>query len=153
MFVVVIFYSTTQLIGQISNDQVKTIQTEFEKEKREIVIEYLGISIDSNKDFWDLYDVYEEERMKIGLERFTNMSEYIYREEELSDEELDKTLQEFILIKQKSDDLLLDYYSKIKVKSGVRIATKFYMMERYFQNVVRINYMREIPFVNGLEHR
>ena len=144
---------TSNVFAQASQTEIDYIQSKYGKEKKEIVAEYIHLQDDKEKSFWIIYDEYETKRKEIGRERFDLVLHYVNNQLAFSDNSLEIEIENFISIKHDTDVLIEDYYKKIKEESGVKIASKFYMIERYFQNVVRVSYMKQIPFINKLDDK
>ncbi len=142
---------TSSVFAQASDAEIEYIQTKFGKDKKVIVADY--VKIEASNSFWSIYDKYEVERKEIGRGRYKLAIHYSNNQLVFSDDDLEDEIEKFISIKNDTDELIEDYYNKIRVESGVKIASKFYMIERYFQNVVRVNYMKQIPFINDLENK
>jgi len=142
---------TSSVYSQVNNTEIEYIQSKFGKDKKAIIADY--VQLKTSDSFWDIYAKYEIKRKEIGRDRFNLTLYYANNQSAFSNGDLEKEIEKFISIKNDTDELIEDYYKIIKRKSGVKVASKFYMIERYFQNIVRINYMKQIPFMNELENK
>lgn len=144
---------TLNISAQVSQTEIEYIQSKFGKDKKEIIADYVQLEEEKEINFWKIYDEYEVERKLIGKDRFDLVLHYANNQLVFDDKDLENEIEKFISLKTYSDKLIEEYYNKIRKESGVKIASKFYMIERYFQNVVRVSYMKQIPFMNELENK
>ena len=144
---------TSNIIAQVSQTEIDYIQSKYGADKKEIVANFVNLQGKEEKSFWEIYDTYEIKRKEIGVDRFKLTLHYSNNQLVFSDDDLEDEIDKFIGIKNDTDELIENYYNKIRRKIGVQTASRFYMIERYFQNVVRVNYMKQIPFMNDLENK
>jgi hypothetical protein len=139
--------------AQVSDADIDLIQTKFGNGKKEIVKEYVKIESNKNKQFWILYDDYEQKRKNLGKKRLNLVLFYNNNQLVLKDDELDSEIDHFIELKEETNELIEKYYRKIRRTIGAKTASDFYVIEVYFQSIVRTNYMKQIPFLNEIDNK
>lgn len=136
--------------AQISQENIDKVQTKFAEAKKDIVLKQILLDDNQKEIFWSLYDSYEQKRKKIGVERlnvvmYNNSNQLVFNDDDIED-----VVDRFIDVKDDTNKLIKNYYKKINRKLGAKVAVKFYMIEVYFQDIVRDNYKKQIPFFNEL---
>jgi hypothetical protein len=144
---------TSNAQAQVSDADIDLIQTKFGNGKKEIVKEYVKIESNKNKQFWILYDDYEQKRKDLGKKRLNLVLFYNNNQLVLKDDELDSEIDHFIELKEETNELIEKYYRKIRRTIGAKTASEFYVIEVYFQSIVRTNYMKQIPFLNEIDNK
>ena len=71
----------------------------------------------------------------------------------MSDNDLNKEVEKFMKVKDKTNNLIEKYYKKINKKCNGKVASRFYVIEVYFQDQVRERYREQIPFMLQVENQ
>ena len=50
-------------------------------------------------------------------------------------------------MQRKTDNLIVEYYDKVKMVSDGIVATQFYQIENYVLTYIRMHLLQDIPFV------
>ncbi len=76
-FLYIIVFLTVSFSGkaQSMKEEVDMIQSIYGMEKKALIAEFLGDSV--NDEFWSIYDEYEAERKSIGKDRIDLISDYV----------------------------------------------------------------------------
>ena len=144
---------TSNVFAQVSDADIDLIQAKFGNGKKEIVKEYVKIESNKDKEFWSLYEDYEQKRKELGKKRLNLVLFYNNNQLVLKDDELDYEIDHFIELKEDTNKLIEKYYRRIRRTIGAKTASDFYVIEVYFQSVVRTNYMKQIPFLNEIDNK
>ncbi len=149
-FALSIFLSTT-LSSFAQNDidkaEIELYQSMFGMEKKTVFADYITVQDQDKEVFWKLYDEYEEARVKIASERIDLLYKYVDRNTLASNDEI-KEAMSTILKQNKSLAALKDkYYKKISKEINPRTASQFYHLENYFQSVLSIMVIEQLPFI------
>ena len=150
---VLITILTSNIQAQVSDSDIDLIQAKFGNSKKAIVKEYVNIENNKNKEFWGLYEEYEQKRKELGKERLNLVLFYNNNQLALKEDELDYEIDHFIELKEDTNNLIEKYYRKIRRSIGAKTASDFYVIEVYFQSVVRMNYMEQIPFLKEIDNK
>lgn len=144
---------SSSLSAQISDADIDNLQTKFATAKREIVVEYIPLCEERQGEFWELYDEYDLKRKEIGKNRVEVVFNYLNNNLAMADNDLDKEVLKFIKVKNKTNKLLEKYYKKINKSCGGKVASKFYVIEVYFQDKVREQFREQIPFMVEVDNK
>jgi len=130
--------------AQVSKDDVQILQATFGKEKAELVKAYMKIPAETDAAFWSLYDKYEDERRALGREKVALIEEYAKAYETLDDKKASELMNRKLKI--------TDSYTKMQKKQfGGREAAKFFQLEDYLENIIRLGIQESIPFIDELD--
>lgn len=131
-------------IAQTNQDEVQLMQSLYGMEKRDIVAEFIELNESQEKEFWYLYDEYENKRQEIGKEKFRLLTSYVNDFGEVKPENADNFMKQVIPLRIKSDKLVDNYYKKIKSKTDPIVAMQFYQIENYLSDAIRMELLEEI---------
>ena len=134
-----IFFASN-VSAQTNQDEVQLMQSLYGMEKRDIVAEFVELSDAQQKEFWLLYDEYELKRQEIGKERFNLLTRYVSEYGEVKPENADNFMKQVIPLRIKSDN----YYKKFKSKTDPFVAMKFYQIENYLADAIKMELLEEI---------
>lgn len=148
------FAFLSQIVSaQVSDADIDLIQNKFGTEKEKIVADYIKLEKENAKSFWSIYNEYEQKRKDIGEKRLNLVLHYNDNQTVLQGNDLDNEIKKFIDLKKDTDQLIETFYDRIKKEFGSKTASDFYIIEVYFQGVVRENYMTQIPFLKELDNK
>src|SRR5215467_5881629 len=80
-----VFLISRGLIAQSNKEDIDIIQSVFGKQKKEIISTYMTIPEKKAKQFWTLYDQYEDARKKLGRQRIALIEDYANHYDKLTD--------------------------------------------------------------------
>jgi len=141
---VVFAFISMGIFAQENQDEVMLMQSLYGMEKRDIVAEFIELSEAQEKEFWILYDEYENQRKELGKQKYELISGYVSDYGEVKPEDADIFMNKVIPLRNKSDKLVDTYYKKIKAKTDPVVAMQFYQIENYLSDVIRIKLLEDI---------
>ena len=144
LFLILIFTISFNLTGQTSQDEVQLMQSLYGMEKRDIVSEFIELNDSQEKEFWRLYDEYEEKRKGYGKERLRLLSSYVNDYGEVKPQDADNFMKQAIPLRIKNDKLVDSYYKKINSATDPIVAMQFYQIENYLSAAIRMELLEEI---------
>lgn len=137
--------------AQSSKEEIDLMQAAFGMDKKAVVAEFVKVN-DAQKDaFWKLYDEYETQRKELGKKRIELLKKYAENYDKLTNESADSWAKEVIALGAKTDDLIVNYYNKIKKATNPVVALQFYQIEGYILSVIRSAILESIPFPEAKE--
>lgn len=136
--------------AQSNKEEIEYYQSIFGMEKKAIVSDFIKLEGEAKSAFWSLYDEYETERKALGMKRIEVLDKYAQKYSDLDEVTTEEILKESIDIRNQSNKLIQKYTNKIKKSSGIKAAAQFYQLENYFRNVIYLNIMDGIPFIDEL---
>ncbi len=142
---------SVSMFAQSNNEEVELYQSVFGMGKKAVVTEFMSIEGETSTDFWALYDEYETARKQHGQKRIELINNYVNGYTTLDDEKTKVVIKEMISLGKEYDKLITKYYKKVSKTCGAKAGGQFYQIEAYFQSVVRLTLMEEIPFIGEFD--
>jgi hypothetical protein len=147
----VAFLLTTNLFAQSNKEDIDIIQGLFGKDKKELINGYMTIPEAKSAKFWTLYDEYETARKKLGKERITLIETYATDFATMDDKKAaDLTIKKMAWA-DKYTKFQQSYFTKFSAVIGGLQASKFFQLEDYIENCIRISVQEAIPFIGELD--
>ncbi len=147
----ILLFTVVSVSAQSQKEEVELFQSIFGMEKKAAVADFIIVEGETATNFWALYDEYETIRKENGQKRLDLLEKYSNEYSSLEDEKTRKITKEMISIGSKYDKLIQKYYKKVDKKCGAKYAAQFYQIEMYFQSVIRLTIMDEMPFIGEVE--
>jgi hypothetical protein len=120
------------------------MQSLYGLEKKEIIEEFIELNENQKNDFWILYNEYEIKRKELGKKKFNILLKYVDDYGEIKPQDAEMLMKEAIPLRKKSDQLVDNYYKKIKNKTDPVVALQFYQIENYLSDLIRLELLEEI---------
>ncbi len=133
--------------AQLSQEEVAIVQNLFGMEKRAIYTKIMKLSAADSVSFWPLYDDYEVRRKNLGKTKLELAQRFVSKYPNISHDEIDEMVNDIDDINAELNELVKDFYDKIKDKSSAQTAAMFYQMEHYIMNVVNSDLNDALPFI------
>jgi len=149
-FLAVMFLATFTSNAQSMNEEVDMIQSLYGMEKKVLIAEFLGDSV--NDEFWTLYDAYEAERKSLGKERLSLISEYVTNYSNIEGEVADGMVKQSEQLNSKLTGLISKYTKKVRKATDSKVAAQFFQIENYLLSVTRIQIMNNLPLLGELKN-
>ncbi|SMO54465.1 hypothetical protein [Solitalea koreensis] len=141
----------TGLFAQSNKEDIELMQAVFGKDKKELVKQYMELNKADSAKFWVLYDQYENGRKALGTERIHLLQEYARDYDKLNDQKATALTEKNFAINSKVNQLQQTYFKKFTATIGGLKAAKFFQLENYIENAIRLSIQNEIPFIGELE--
>ena len=134
-----------------TKEETEFFQSIFGMEKKAVVADFLSLEGQASDIFWPLYDEYESERKLHGVKRISLLNRYALQYESLSDAQTDQLMKDMMSLGKEYDKLIQKYFKSIRKSSGAKTAAQFYQLEVYFQSVIRLAILEQIPFIGEFD--
>jgi len=142
---------TLGVFAQIQNEDLAITQAYFQKDKKDLVKSSLKLSDAQSHAFWPLYDQYDAKRLSLSNQRAQIVNDYLKAFKTLTGDEA-VALTNRVFANDKSYlDLKKSYFKKFATAIGGKNAAKFYQLENYVQEVVRLKVQDNIPFIGEIQ--
>ena len=125
-------------------DEVQLIQSLYGMQKKELVSQFVELNDAQSTAFWALYDEYEVKRKELGKKKFELIFNYVNDYGQINAGDAAMFMKEVIPLRKKSDQLVDNYYNKIKNKTDPVVAVQFYQIENYLSDIVRLELLEEL---------
>jgi|688.fasta_scaffold117435_2 hypothetical protein len=142
---------TSMAVAQVTKDDVSVIQSAFGKEKEELVKKYMAIPAELDAAFWSTYDQYEEERKGLGREKIAIIDEYVKNYETLDDKKAAELMTRKLKLGDSYSKMQRKYFDALSKVIGGKNAVKFFQLEDYLENIIRLGIQDSIPFIGELD--
>lgn len=133
--------------SQSNKDEMALMQAAFGMDKQSVVAEFVKPSPAEKDAFWKVYDEYEAKRKELGKQRIALLEEYADKYLTMSGVDADAWTKKVISLQKKTDDLIADYYTKVKKVSDGVVATQFYQIENFILVAIRAQILQNVPFL------
>ena len=143
----VLLVLSTIVFSQTSKDELKLAYEIFGMEKKAMVDNFVELPADNV--FWTIYEEYETERKEFGDKRYNLLLEYAGNYVNYSDERLEKIMAESIKQRKAAEKVLQKYYKKVKKECGVKTASQFYFVQRFYDSTLRAHLLGQMPIVGN----
>ncbi len=134
-----------------TKEEIELYQAIFGMEKKDVVAEWVSLEGTAAAGFWTLYDEYESARKLHGQKRISLLTRYAIQYESLDDENTDQLMKDMMALGKDYDKLIQKYYKTIRKTVGSKTAAQFYQLEVYFQSVIRLEVLEQIPFIGEFD--
>ncbi|MFC2118192.1 hypothetical protein ACFLTI_07890 [Bacteroidota bacterium] len=118
--------------GQNRGSNRKDFHEKMKENKIKFFTERLGFTVEESKAFWPLFDEYEKKKNEIR--KLNDMRSLYRRRDSISNEELERVSDKYVLSKVKEADLLKKYHEKFKEILPVRKVIKLYHVEDQYKS-------------------
>lgn len=143
----VLLMVSTFVFSQTEKEELGVAQEMFGMGKKAMVASF--VDLPDNNVFWTIYEQYESARKILGEERYDTLVEYADNYVNSSDERLDNILKQSIANRKKMEKLFMKTFKKVKKECGVKTASQFFMVERFFESSVRASVLGNLPIVEN----
>ncbi|QCK13273.1 hypothetical protein [Mangrovivirga cuniculi] len=130
-----------------AQNEAEIVMDMFELEKKAAIAEFMGLTEGRATHFWEIYNDYESKRKKISKERIDLINEYATNYSSLTDEKIDKMVNDMISIQKEEIALRVKYYKKIKKELGGTVAGKFFQAEDVINTMVKASIYDDLPLL------
>ena len=137
--------------AQSNKEDVEIIQNMFGKQKKELIQAYMTIPEDKKPAFWTLYDQYETERKTLGKERLALIDAYAADYATLDDKKASDLMNRKMKWLGDYAKLQKKYYDSMSKIIGGLQSSKFFQLEDYLENNIRLFIQENIPFIDELD--
>jgi hypothetical protein len=147
----IILFIAATAYSQTNKDEISYIQSIWGMEKREIVKQNMNLPENEAKDFWAVYDKYEDSRKELGKDRINTITDYVQSANNMTDAKADDFALKMLSNQTKFVDILSTAYSQMKAVVSQTKAFQFIEIELYLDTVLKLKVMEEIPFVGTMK--
>jgi len=144
---------TLGVFAQIQSEDLAIIQSYFQKDKKDLVKQNIKMSDVQAQAFWPIYDAYEAKRLTLSNERAAIINDYLKGFSTLTGQEAIALVNRTFANDKSFTDLQKSYFKKFSNAIGGLNAAKYYQLENYLTEIVRMRVQDEIPFIGELKKK
>jgi len=143
----------TATFAQVSSEDLAVYQAKLQKQKAELVKKNIKLSQAQSQVFWPLYETYESKELTISNARAAIINDYLTQLATLTDVEAAKLADRVFSNDHDFTNLQKSYFKKFSDAIGGVNALKFYQLENYIREIVRLRIQDEIPFIGEINKK
>jgi hypothetical protein len=147
ILIALVVFSASFAYSQSDKEEIDLYQAAFGMDKKAAVAEFVHPSATQKDAFWKIYDEYETKRKELGKQRIELLKQYANEYQKMTGEQADAWTKKVIVLQQKTDKLIAEYYTKVKGISDGLVATQFYQIEIFILTAIRAEILQEVPFL------
>jgi hypothetical protein len=136
--------------AQDTTNIMQLVRDDIQLQKKAIIAENLQMSDAQAKEFWKIYNEYQYKLSKIGDKVVDNIEDFANNYENLTDDKAEEILDLSFDINEEKLELLKEYTKEITDKIDIKLAARFYQIERLLTTIIDLQVMSQIPLV---EHK
>ena len=144
VLVLLTILSTT---AQSIKNEVQILEGKYGIEKKQVIEQAMGLSVQEASDFWPIYEDYEDKRRVLGEERLFLIYDYVIAYPSLTDAKASEIISRCFKNDEALAKLRKQYYKKVKKALSPLQASQFVQVEDHLENVVRIQMQNRLPFI------
>ncbi len=146
-----ILFAAFGSFGQSNKEDIDLIQSAYGKNKKELIQAYMTIPESQKTAFWAEYDKYENERKAIGRERIALIEDYANNYATLDDKKAAELMSKKLKMQDAFTKLQKKYFGSMSKMIGGIQASKFFQLEDYLENNIRLMIQENIPFIDEID--
>lgn len=128
-------------------DYMELLRSDIAEQKRALVAQSMNLSGDQSEAFWNVYNEYEKERMKLGDRRIEIIKEYAANYTTMTDQVADGLMDRIFQVDRDLLSLREKYYGKTKDAVNPIVAARFLQVENKIGLLLDLQISSEIPLV------
>jgi hypothetical protein len=137
--------------AQSNKEDIAIIQSMFGKAKKDLVLQYMTLPAEKTEAFWKMYDEYEAARTALGRERIALIEAYANSYLNLDDKTANDLMNRKLKWVADYSKMQKKYYGSFAKIIGSTQASKFFQLEDYIENNIRLSIQESIPFIGELD--
>jgi len=146
-----VLFTALGSFAQSNKEDVDLIQSMYGKNKKELIQAYMTIPESQKTAFWADYDKYENERKALGRERIALIEDYANNYATLDDKKASELMSKKLKLNDSYNKLQKKYFgSMTKIIGGIQ-ASKFFQLEDYLENNIKLMIQENIPFIDEID--
>jgi len=130
---IIVFVLTGLCSGSMIFGQAERVRERINAQRIAFFTEKIELTSEEAKLFWPVYDDYSNRRERLKSEERNQKTFLMNNSDNMSDSEIEKSLNEFISIRNKEHNLFIEYHNKfLEILSPAKVM-KLYIAEDQFK--------------------
>ena len=142
-----VFLTILSTAAQSIKNEVQILEGKYGIEKKQVIEQAMGLSVQEASDFWPIYEDYEDKRRVLGEERLFLIYDYVIAYPSLTGAKASEIVSRCFKNDEALAKLRKQYYKKVKKALSPLQASQFVQVEDHLENVVRIQMQNQLPFI------
>jgi hypothetical protein len=145
-FCITIFFAT--LMQSQNRTEVELFKAQYNKEKTDLVAEFMNLYPEESEAFWPIYKKYEDERSLIANERIRLLNQYVEYYENLTNEQAAYWTKDVIKLQKKELKIKKKYNKSLGKATSPLLALRFFQFEETLQTEIKSLILKNIPLID-----
>ncbi len=130
-------------------EEVELTRAAIQKDRRGIVNEYMDLTSEESQNFWPLYEQYRSEATELNDQLTKIIIDYSdsYKKQNLTGEQAQQMLSDYLALEQEKLDLREDYVTKFQQILPPIKVTRYFQLENKMDAIVNFDLAGSIPLV------
>ena len=130
-------------------EQIELDRSAIQSDRQTIVTEYMDLTPEESQNFWPLYKEYRSEATKLNDQLAKIILDYgdSYRKQNVSDEQAEQMLSDYLALEQEKLDLREDYVTKFQQILPAIKVTRYFQLENKMDAIVNFDLAGNVPLV------
>jgi hypothetical protein len=138
-------YATNAAVAQISNAEADAMANLLRVQKKEAMSKMVSVHGKDSTAFWKIYDDYSQKNLATAKARIKLYEQTAYAYGNLTPKVADSLALKYFENRDDQENMLEDYYKKVKAATNATVAFQFYQAEVYLITQIRASIMQQIP--------
>jgi hypothetical protein len=139
---------TTLCMGvyaQTSDEEAQAIINLMGVQKKQVIAKLVHVPAKDSAQFWHLYNEYQQKTTAVAKSRYHLYESTINAYANMTDKAADSLAGQYFKNRMAQEQMLEEYFKKIKTAVNATTAFEFYQAEVYMLTAVRAHIMSQIP--------
>src|SRR5262245_60884892 len=139
--------ATDDSVTQKQNiDQYITLLREnVRQERAQITGAIMQLTPEESKKFWPVYDQYKTALTKLNDSRIQNLRTFATNYSQMTDQKSDQLMKEELNLRKQRDELMTDFYERVKQSLGAETAARFLLIESQIELIADLQLDSMLP--------
>ena len=140
-------FLSSAIYAQDYTSEIEFYQAAYGLEKKMIVENFMDLPTEFSENFWEVYNLYENERKELGKNRMMTLKKYAESYDNMTNEQANEIALNALKFRASSEKLYKKYYKKVKKITDPTTATQFLQLEIYLAVAIQYSILESIPFI------
>ncbi|HZS54462.1 MAG TPA: hypothetical protein VFA65_08665 [Bryobacteraceae bacterium] len=129
------------------DQEIQLMRKDVRSQKKQIIAANLKLTDQESEKFWPIYDRYTADLVKINDTKYALIKEYATHFDSLTDDELDKSVKQWLGLDQSVAQLRLKYLPTFRAVLSAKNTALFYQLDRRIVNMIDLRVASALPLV------
>jgi hypothetical protein len=137
------------LLQAQNRTEIELFKAQFNKEKMDLVAEFMDLFPKESEAFWPIYKKYETERSVVASERIRLLNQYVENYENLTNDQAAYWSKDVIKLQEKELKIKKKYNKLFGKATSPQLTLRFFQFEEALQTEIKSLIMKNIPVLDN----
>jgi hypothetical protein len=129
------------------DQEIEMMRKDVRSQKKQIIAANLKLTDQEAEKFWPIYDRYTAELVKVNDTKYALIKQYASHLDSLTDDELDKSVKQWLGLDQSVAQLRLKYLPTFRGVLSAKNTALFYQLDRRIVDMIDLRVASILPLV------